>query len=395
MKKQKISPFFTSSTNLLLVFLKKVRFFWIFLLMSTHIYSQNESYNYFVYGVKLKDSSIAVQSELADIFGFGQPEEVYYTVLYKGDISYKFFNYKIAKGDSVFSVDDIFDDYSMTDLKSGIVLRNLKLGKRIYRSGLSQTQILHTTEKRKIKEHLTDKYYSVNRFGDTTFFFVVDDIPKNSGILLLRDLKGAILAMESKKYSTYPLYSGKLSISQRELDAKFKFEIINANSLEKNWIESANEKIEVGHKFPAFTGTTILGKGIDNSLFAKRKKTVLLLLDHISFTEKQTVFFQKMGDKMQAQTEKILNAIIELSKANSDVQYVIISDDVMEEIDANRYKGIEVIGNALAWKEQIGLFQSPYFLLVSKEGIVKKFNSIMDIEIMDGFRIGLQSFSED
>lgn len=313
-------------------------------------------------------------------FDLKQPDSVYYSVFFDNKFSVTYFSPAIAKlypNEYSFSS---FDQYSFNYIDSGFYIKKLQLCNSLYKLPFLKKELYSSSETQMISGIYCSKYYSLNSFGDTTFFFATNEFPKSAGIKIFENFDKCILGISTSQFNLFPATIDKTVTYDINKLNILNSEAIKIQSGNYNWIESPISEIKQGTLFPKFIAKSVNGISVNEKIFKDSTKdcSIILFLNNIRFCKfysPELKGYYKDADEQSIQLVESLNKIA----AGNNQQFLIFTGDFRENISDLKYSNLIIIPNALEWFEKMKIYQFPLFAIVNNKGIVIDFLSLFDL----------------
>lgn len=336
-------------------------------------------------------SATAKHAASQDVSGLGrkQPDSIFYSVYFEKDFSISYFalTSKIYPKDFEFS--DL-DQYSLNFMDSNFSIRKNILCNTKYKSSFQQKRFINTGESVIRSGFRCNKYFTVGRFNDTTYYFITKGLPKSAGFKIETGIAGCILEIESNLYKIFPVVIDSLVYYNTESLRKTPCNLQTIESSNKLWIESPVGEIIKGKVFPRFYATNIQQQVLTDADIkaGKGSCSIILLLDFINFCKDYSPSIAGHYVNSDKQSKEILEALDKVAAENR-TKYFVITKDYWENIKNVNYENLQIIPNAEEWYERTMVFAYPLFVIVDDEGIVKDFISLFQVDYsrnyIDGF----------
>lgn len=352
------------------------------LLIIITILFQAKAYGYPVTKGLIIYSYVQKNKPFVNLSGFDlkQPDSVYYSVFFDNKFSVTYFSPAIAKLYPAEYSFSSFDQYSYNYIDSGFYIKKLQLCNSLYKLPFLKKELYSSSETQIISGINCSKYYSLNSFGDTTFFFATNEFPKSAGIKIFENFDKCILGISTSQFNLFPATIDKtVTYDINKLNTSNP-EVIKIQSANYNWIESPVSEIKQGSPFPKFIAKSINGISVNEQIFKDSTKdcSIILLLNNIKFCKSyspELKGYYKDADEQSIQLVESLNK----TAADQNQQFLIFTGDFRENINGLKYSNLLIIPNALEWFEKMKIYQFPLFVIVNNKGIVIDFLSLFDL----------------
>jgi hypothetical protein len=313
------------------------------------------------------------------IIGNKQPDSIFFSVYFepKFSITYTTLTSKIYPADFEYGP---LDQYSFNFPDSGFSLKKGILCNERFKIPFRKLSLISTRSFIKVHGILCERFFCINSFNDTTFYYLTDQFPKSAGIKISENINKCIFGFEDKQYKVFPVVvdlSIKINTTNlKKQHGKYQ-EIRSAN---KNWIESLGGEIQAAKPFPSFGATNIHKQPVTPGLFKfqKTEYSIILILKNIKSCKDYDPSLKGYYAGADRQSKDLLVALNSLALANK-TKYVVVTQDYWENIKELEYPGLHIIPNAIEWEEKLNIFQQPLIVTVDRKGVVKDFISLFDL----------------
>ncbi len=325
-------------------------------------------------------------------FDLKQPDSVFYSVYFENKFSISYFSpTKSRLYPKDYSFSD-FDQFSFNFIDSGFYIKKKLLCKNLFKFPFLKKDVHPTTESYTISGIKCIKYFSVNIYKDTTYFFATNELPKAAGIIMLADFSSCIIGLINKSYTLAPVFVDKTVTYETN---KMNMALSTAQSIssgESSWIESQLAEIKKGNPFPGFSAKNILGNKLTEQVFKTEGGgcSILLFLNNIKFCKSYNPALKNYYADGDEQSRILLESLNKVA-SEKNRKLLVITTDFQENIEDLNYPYLHIIPNANGWFENMKIQQFPLFVIVNNAGIVKDFFSLFGLNTHTSY---YESFSK-
>lgn len=269
-----------------------------------------------------------------------------------------------AKGDfsNIIAYKDL-GEFSFSDLDSNYVL--------IKKAGCDDVKKIKFqvwSSPKKIKDttilNLPVTVFYHQTLYDSLYLYITSALPKSAGVLLINNIHGCIIGHRSKSMQTLPI----------KLENKpSNFILPNLLVDMQPYKSSQNMDSEIKHlivdkNFPKFAATTLNGQLVNQNSLLSKATSIIIILNKLVSCTKPLLQFKKVIDNEREQDIELLDAVERL-RLKYNIGAYVISEDYAEEVDKYEYKNLEIITNASAWKNKLGITYSPQIIILNGDTI--------------------------
>lgn len=337
-------------------------------------------------------AAIIKQNPTKDFTGLNlrQPDSVFFSVYFDKIFSINYYTLASRQYPRDFEFTEL-DQYSLNFVDSNYSVTKNSLCNSKYKIPFPKKGLHTLGEKIVFSGIKCTRYFIVDSFNDTTFYFVTKEFCKSAGIKILSDDPDCIIGIENKSIKIFPAY----------VDPSYEYDVTPLKKVPKlvplikssseKWIESPIGEIEETKPFPRFIARDIHKEQCTQKMLINSGNacTIVLVLDFIKFCKDYGPSLTGHYANRDAQSRELLDALNKLAFENKKT-YLVITQDYWEDIRYESYSNLRIIPNAAEWMEKLMIFSYPLIAIVDNKGIVKDFVSIFDLDPTMNFFDGLK-----
>lgn len=319
-----------------------------------------------------------------------QPDSIFYSVLFNNKFSIKFFSSK-QKLEPPENMPEGLEQYSLNFIDSNYSIKKNPLCNTKYKNYFFEKNTIPTNVYSTIQGIECIKHYEIDHFGDTTFYFMSNKVPKSAGIKIIANTENCILGIENKLYSIYPVAFDTTDILDVNKLMKVPDSFQEIRSESYNWIDGRFKDIIIDLPFPEFLATDISKQIITEQFFLSTNKnlSVVLFLDYIKFCKDFNSALVNYYAGAEEQSFELLDALDRIALENH-TKYIVITNDYWENIKELNFSNLHIVPNASEWQEKVSIYEFPVIATVNQKGIVKDFISLFDLDNRLSYYEGLK-----